>query len=198
MEEKKIDLKFPEKVKTEIEVGNQKIWVNSYLDITGKHAILDAYFAERELSPVESHLEAELNLVLNVINIMTDINIEDEKNDNEKATKFVDNLLNTGAWYKIKSAIINFAELSRDIERISQQKNLEGKLNKLIDKVGLFIDNISQMDWSPEGVQNLAKDIAPQLQQLAEVFPKIEGTSSVSEKKSKKPSETTQKIPMKS
>jgi hypothetical protein len=190
MEENKIDLNFLERENSNIVFGEQEIKVKSFLDIIDRQAILDAYFAERYLSPTESHLEAEFNLILNVINLMTDIRVE--TSDNEKAIEFVNNLLNTGLWYKIKGAIINFAELQRDIEKISQHKNLEGKLNQIIDKVGLFIDNISKLDWSPEGVQILAKEIVPQLQQLAQVFPNIENNAPVSGKKSKKSSEKAQ------
>jgi len=193
MEENKLNLNFPKREIVDIVFGEQTIHVRTYLDITKKSAILDAYFADRYLSPVASYLEAELNLILNVVNIMTDIKVE--ISSSEKATEFVDNLLNTGAWYKIKGAIINFAELNRDIDRIIQQNNLEGKVNQVVDKASLFLDKISQIDFSVEGVQNIAKEIVPQLQQLATVFPKIEGTPSVSEKRSKKSSEIAKPTP---
>jgi len=166
--EEKIDLKFSEREISYVSFGEQKIQVKSYLDITNKNAILDAYFADRELSPVESHLEAELNLILNVINMMTNIKVN--VSDNEKATKFVNDLLNTGAWYKVKSAIVNFAELSRDIERISQQKSLESKVNIIADKVITLIDNISKLDMSPEGIKAMVEQIGIGKEKLAEVF----------------------------
>jgi|GEM_PF-4658334 len=169
MKEKKVDFKFPERETVEVVFGGQKVQVKLYLDITDRQAILDAYFAERDLSPVDSQIEAEFNLILNVINLMTDIRVE--ISSNKKAIKFVNNLLNTGTWYRVKDCITNFSELQRDIERISQQKNLEGKLNKMIDKVGLFIDNISKLDWSVDGVQKIATVLAPELKQLATFFP---------------------------
>jgi hypothetical protein len=164
----------------------KSIRVKPFMDTFDKRIILSSYFESVETDAVERYIENEAGLMLATLDRMTNIDYEAIE---------IDKLVSSGLWYKIKGAIINFAELQRDIEKISQHKNLEGKLNQMIDKVGLFIDNISKLDWSPEGVQSLAKEIVPQLQQLAQVFPNIENKAPISEKKSKKSSEKTQSTP---
>ncbi len=183
--EPRIDLQFPIETKTEIDFNDQKITVDSYLDITKKSYILDAYFTERESKGITAYLEADMNLILNVLLQMTNIEIEKYISEDE-ATKFVDSLLKSGVWYKVKSAIINFAELSRDIEKISQQKNLESKVNSIADKILVLIDNISKLDFSKEGFEKLTKDFSEAREKILEYYPENNKNLSKSTKKSKK------------
>jgi hypothetical protein len=183
--EEKIDLQFPTETKTEIEFNDQKIMVDSYLDITRKSYILNAYFAEKESTGITAYLESDMNLILNVLAQMTNIEIEKHLSEDE-VTKFVDSLLKSGVWYKVKSAIINFAELSRDIEKISQQKNLESKVNIIADKIMLLLENVSKLDFSKEGFEKLAKDFSEAREKIIEWYPENNKNLSKSTKKSKK------------
>jgi hypothetical protein len=195
--EEKIDLQFPTETKTTIEnkysakengqnvEKTQIILVDSYLDITRKSRILDAYFAEKESTGVTAYLESDMNLILNVLAQMTNIEIEKHLSEDE-VTGFVDSLLKSGVWYKVKSAIINFAELSRDIEKIYQQRNLENKVNAVADKILLLLDNVSKLDFSKEGFEKLTKDFSEAREKILEYYPENNKNLSKSVKKSKK------------
>jgi len=161
MEEKKINIDFLEAERAEIIVGGMKIYVKQYLDSIDKLNILESYFTSSDEDGVVKYLESERGLILATIDKMTNLNYKNID---------IDKLLASGIWLQIKGKIINFAELLRDIEKISQQKNLESKVNIIADKVINLLDNVSKLDLSPESITSMVEQLAKGKEELANVF----------------------------
>ena len=183
MDEQKIKLSFPEVIYTNVSFGDIAITVKPYLDMTDKQEILSAYFESKEKDPIRNHIENEIGLMLAILDRMTNIEIQD--------IDFI-GFMNSGLWYGIKSAIVNFNELKYDIEKIS---SLDSKINRIATKVESLIDEISKVDLSKEGVSAILEGMAGPLQKLGEIFPQINEKPSVSAKKKKNSSEIAQTTP---
>ena len=90
----------------------------------------------------------------------------------------IDSVVSSGLWSKIKSSISNYFDLRVQVTEVynlrKQEANLESKLNKIIDNIGGFIENVSKMDFSAENVKTLTESLAPALTQLKTVYPNIQ------------------------
>lgn len=168
---KKIKLIFPEVEKKEIYFNGEKIEIIKYATPSHKCAIANYAIQTSEenmilknenfLPITESYFKFECGFIGGVLTTMTNININKIN---------IDDVVLSGLWEKINSSIINYSELADFVEKMyhirKQENNLENKLNKLIDKINLFFDNISKIDWSVEGLDAMTK----QLKQLEEIY----------------------------
>lgn len=198
MDKQKIELKFSEIEKTKIEHKYfvkkdeiefeeiQYIYVKPYLNLSDRQIILNAYFEAQEKDPILRHVGSEIALIVAVLAIMTNVDYEDIANPDRFIT-----FMDSGLWYKIKSAIVNFNELKQDIDKIS---SLDNKISRITAKLEELLKNISNIDLSQEGISELLKELDIQKKKLGEVFPQVKDKPSHSIKKKKKSSEIVQDV----
>ena len=117
-------------------------------------------------------VENEGSLILSVLASQT--HIDTEKLD-------IDAFVANGVWEQVKSAIHNYDELFSDMEKIQKIESSESKLNRILDKIEILLNSVSNMDFSEEGIKNMSKTLSEQLGKLEEVFPQIKQNPSESE-----------------
>jgi hypothetical protein len=191
----KIKLVFPEIEKTELDFNGQRFFVNKYASPADKCLIANYAIQiseaqiELDLDLIQSlkrDLKFEYGFIGGVLEVMTNINVE---------SLDIDTIVSTGLWAKIRSAILNYHDLISYVEKIEnsriQENNLENKLNKLIDNIGLFIENISKMDFSSENLKTMIEQIGIGKEQLAEVFPIVKDAPIETVKKTRKSKKST-------
>jgi hypothetical protein len=178
MEENKIKLIFSEIEKNKFDFNGQEIEVNKYATPAQERAIanyaIQASEEENEIIDIDSlpavgsFSKFEYGFIVGVLEVMTNIDLDDLN---------IDSVVSSGLWEKVKANILNYFDLKINVEKVynlhKQEKGLESKLHKLIDNIDGFIDNISKIDFSPEGIKALTESLSPALSQLKEVYPNI-------------------------
>lgn len=178
----KIKLVFPEVEKVGLEFNGQKIEVDKYASPSQERTIADYAIQtseaesedidENSLPVVASYSKFEYGFIGGVLTTMTNIDLDDLN---------IDSVVSSGLWERVKTNILNYFDLKINVEKVynlrKQETNLESKLNKMVDNVGGFIENISKMDFSAENVKVLTEALAPALTQLKTVYPNIQDKS---------------------
>ena len=152
-----------EKIKISLDVNKQETKVCDgmayqivpYLSLESKLQIIEPYleslFADANIA--KNYLIAEYSLMVSVVDFCTNIDIEDED--------IIGKLVSTGLWDEIRKNIINYNEFRKELETIvemrKEQDSVFSNLNDLIFRIGDFITNISQLDFSENGMKELAK-----------------------------------------
>lgn len=183
----KIKLSFPEVEKVELEFNGQRFIVNKYASPSDECAIAnfavqtsesDDEIGEDSLPDIEKLSKFEYGFIGGVLHTMTNIDIQDIN---------IDSVVASGLWQKVKSSILNYHDLFAFVEKVSKDRkeNLESKLNKMVDSVGGFIDNISKMDWSAENLKSMVEQIGIGKEELGKIYPVVQ-----SDAKTEKPKKT--------
>jgi hypothetical protein len=127
---------------------------------------------EDSLLSIQSYSKFEYGFISGVLVTMTNIDTEELESD---PINFVDKVVASGLWEKIKSSISNYFDLTVSVEKAyslhKQEANLESKINKLIDNVGVFVEKISKLDLSPENLKIIIEQLSIGKEKLTEVFP---------------------------
>lgn len=144
------------------------ILVKPYLSITDKVLILKTYIDNffKEDNLVESYLMAEYAIVLSVIDLCTNISIEDAD---------VNNFISSGLWAKIHPLIENYAELEIDIfnvikymrEDIALEKSVGNVIDNTSAKIIELVNNLSKIDVSKEGLDKILNQINKNIDSLS-------------------------------
>ena len=110
---------------------------------------LDSLFAEGDAH--KRFITAEYALMLSVTELCTNIAVDDED--------IINKLVYTGVWDGIRENIVNYDEFREELDAVVGMKydemSISSGLNALIAKVSKFIENISQMDLSDNGIKAL-------------------------------------------
>lgn len=118
------------------------------------------YFAEGDF--IDNYFNAEWTLVLGITDVCTNLPIIEE---GENIT--LEYLVTSGLWENVKSAIINYEEFIRNLndvlKKISEQKALEKSIGVTVDKLAgqlfVFLDKISNLDLSEDGIKKLLTEL---------------------------------------
>lgn len=190
--EEKIKLNFSEPLTEDVLYENQHIIVRKYVTPSDKAKIInDIDMAllsnDGEFSDIQESLFRNSYMIGSILNIMTNVDVDGLS---------IDEFVSSGLWERIKNCIVNLGELIFDYKQIYQDRkmllSLESKVSGLVEKAGIFIDKISKIDVSKEGLGELLKAFDEQKEKLNEVYPTIqEKTVAEGGKKSKK----TPKVP---
>jgi hypothetical protein len=152
----KIEAKF-KPVKFEfLEYNGNEIDIMPYISLRDQVLLAQAYLEtlfEQE-NVALGLLSAKYGLILGVIESNTNLSTENMS---------VDDVINSDLWNKIKKNIRNFDELEFEIsnavkyarENIALEKSMGASFDKLSQKVMNFLDNVSKVDLSKDGVQKL-------------------------------------------
>jgi hypothetical protein len=160
----KIEIKFPKTKDKKIEFEDQEIIVNTLLDLTTRKLLLAIYCSSlynEEININDRYFYAEQCLMLSILDYCTDIKIFDVENQD----KYLNNIIRTGLWDKIKKEIINYNEVREEIDNAVKRIDIENTLNKSVgnilesfaDKLNVILDKISGINFSDIDVEKLNK-----------------------------------------
>lgn len=149
------------KIKTvdivELDFQNQVIKVVPYISLENKFILMNTYISSyfKDGDFISNYINAKYALILNIIDLCTDIRIEKSNPDD---------LVNSGLWNEIKSKIKNYDETMSDIysvvKMISDKNAIDKSMGVAFDifanKILSFVNNI---DMSSEGISKLLDEL---------------------------------------
>jgi hypothetical protein len=146
-------------------------------------------FAPGEM--VDNYLQAEWSIILGILDRCTNIDVDAENHPEE-----FEDIISSGLWDNIKVQIVNYKEFREDLNKVynfvlsqnTAEKSLSRNFDELTVKAIAFIDKISQMDFSQEGIAQLVDNLNSNVKKFKEDFP----TSEVKPPKKKKENLTSE------
>lgn len=153
-------LKLENKKNVRLDFDKFEILVKPYISLNDKISILrtyfDAFLSENDI--IVAYMQAEYSIVLQIIDLCTDIDIDNAG---------VDDLISSGVWDKVVAEISNYWKLRQDIDTIVKfmredsiaEKSVGTVIDNLSGKVLGLIDKLSQIDVSKEGFEILSQEI---------------------------------------
>jgi hypothetical protein len=140
--------------------GNNEILINPYISLKNKMELFRIYldsFFDKEI--YISYLEAEYSLIFAIVDLCTDINIEGLK---------IDTVVNSGLWAFVKKNIENYDEFRFELHSVVQymreneiaRKSVGGVIDNASIKILDFLEKISSLDISQDGVMKLIEKIS--------------------------------------
>jgi hypothetical protein len=129
---------------------------------------IETYFSSDNFA--DNSLLAEWGLILGVIDKQTSIPIKVDTSQEEfKDVKNIDleSIITSGLWDDIRERVLNFPELKSNIakvvSRIEKQKEINKSVGAVLDnlsnKLMVFLDKVSSIDMSSEGVKSLVTEL---------------------------------------
>jgi hypothetical protein len=182
----KLDIKLVSESIIKLDFQKHDIEINPYISLESKYTLLNNYLQtvnNPEYDNIRKYIESEYALKLGIVELQTNIDIH-------KIT--IDAIINSGLYEKIVSSIKNFYELRDDIDAVVKRDNDSKSVSiafvKMTDKVIEFLDKLSKVDLSTEGIQKLLAAFNVEAEKLKEYYPivKTEITKPVTKHKSKK------------
>lgn len=145
-----------------LDIDGKKVDVLEYMPLAVQSSLLDNYFATLEDENIPLHrrqLFAEAGLQLGVIDLMTDIIIDDDFS--------LDDFNNSGAYDKIAEAIKNYWDLlnilavTRDIfiDNMNSKQSLGGKIDTLLDNLIVILEKVKDIDLDKESLKELVETL---------------------------------------
>ena len=151
-----------------IKVEHQKndIWVNPWIGMMHKTMLINNYiesFFNSDRDFVSNFIEAEYGQMLQILDLMTTVEVIDESGE---ATD-IDGIVNSNLWLKIRNSILNYDEfrdeLSFIVENIQNEKDMQKSVgytfDRLANKLFELLDKVSQIDFTQEGIQQLVSEL---------------------------------------
>ena len=183
MEKKDIKLSLP-KIK-KFDFQDETIEVNPYINLENKYVLLNNYIQvlnNPEYDETRKYVEAEYGIKLGIIDLQTNINIENLD---------IDMILSSGLFDAVASTIVNYNEMWGDIaeivNRVNDSKSVSIALVKLTDKVIETLEKINQIDLSQEGIQKLLSAFDVEREKLNKIIPVVQAGEKVPAKSRRKP-----------
>ena len=142
------------------------IKVNPYISLENKMILFknysDSYFETNDF--VNNYINAQYGLMLGVIDLCTNISIENLD---------MNNFISSGLWAEIKGRIKDYTDVRSDLYNItklySEQRLAEQSMGVAFDKLAQnLIDFIQSIDLSSEGIEK----VISQLQEASKDFDK--------------------------
>lgn len=158
MLEQKQKIELNEPALEEVVINSTSVKVKPYLKLSDQMALVSVYLEDYFSKEETRVLESEYKLVLGVIDMCTDIDIQE----------LPINLLlgNYKLWENIKSKIKNYGEfralLARTIDEKREERRLEKTLGSAVENLFEKLSSLLSTDISPESiekVQQLLKDV---------------------------------------
>jgi hypothetical protein len=140
--------------------NNQKIEVLPYIVPSRQLELIRNYIALYFTGSVEAEnrLSAEWGLILQLMDSQTNVSVFEEVD-----SVSLDSIITSGLWDEIQKYICNYEDLLENLyfvvgsmkDSIALDKSVGSILQNVSDKVLEFVDKISELDLSKEGVQEL-------------------------------------------
>lgn len=143
-------------------LGGKDVNVMEYMPLSFQMSLLDNYFTTLQDESIPLHrrlLVAESGLQLGIIDLMTDIVVDDNF--------YLDDVNNSGDYGKIVNSIKNYSQffeillITRDafIDNMNFKQSLGGKIDTLLDNVNVFIRSIANMDVDKDTLKELVETL---------------------------------------
>ncbi len=161
----KIQLNIPEIKWIEFDFNGQRIKVKPYADLNDKRLILSTMMESKDSGKVDNFIGSQIGLMLSIIDTMTNIEIKDLD---------IDKAVVSGLWNVIKQNIKNYAEIYPSYKEIRESEQLSARLSGVIGKAEIFIDKISQIDFSDKSIKKMTKELSEGLSKLSTVYPTVQ------------------------
>lgn len=161
----KIQLNIPEIKWIEFDFNGQRIKVKPYADLNDKRLILSTMMESKDSGKVDNFIGSQIGLMLSVIDTMTNIEIKDLD---------IDKAVVSGLWNVIKQNIKNYAEIYPSYKEIRESEQLSARLSGVVAKAEIFIDKISQIDFSDKSIKKMTKELSEGLSKLSTVYPTVQ------------------------
>ncbi len=167
---------------------SQEIILDKYIDTTTKKILSTIYFNllnDEDIDINDRYFYAEIYLILTVVKLCTNIEFEEGKEE-----EFVNNVIKSGLWYKVKDLILNYSEFRRELGSAIQFVNSESLLNKTVNVLALklsdLIDKVSSVDFTNIDIEKLNKVLEDLRQERINIGNTLYGGENKSVKKPKK------------
>ena len=161
MEKTTIDIRPSRMAK--IDFQDQTIFIDPYISMENKNALIQAYIdilmdEDETKTWTDKYITAEYVIMGSLIEFNTSID----------TSNILTNVLETsGLWNVVRKYIENYDEFRKEIETVVkyvredyQLKNSTSvALNNIIAQISTFVDRISQIDLSKEGVSELLQSL---------------------------------------
>lgn len=99
-----------------------------------------------------NYIEAEYALILGLVDMLTNIDIHKVK---------IDQIIDSGLWNAVYPKIKSYDEIREDllaiVERMDAKKSIGSVVDNFANKLNMFLDNLSKMDLSADGLDKLTK-----------------------------------------
>lgn len=193
MEKQKIKVTPREWICTEF--GKQgEFKIKPYLSLDDKLKLSEAYLNaifkndDADYTRAMKEFEAEYAVIIGVVDLCTDLSIDDEENSGFK------NITNSGLWEFIRGQIENYCEFRNELnsvfihmrESIALEKSIGFTFDKLADGVMGLINKFSNADISDEGMKKAAETFKLSIESLKVESPVVPITNIIPEKKVRK------------
>lgn len=164
MEKMKLNEKALKNV--EIEFNGQNIEVKPYFDFNDQFVLISTflsnYFNKSKFGSPTDLLSATYTNRLAVLDIMTNIEIEQIK---------IDNVIGSGLWDKVRESIKNYSEFEKNLNDAIESKKSGNNLSNIVqsfidDNLIPVLNKFSEMDISDEKLsetKELVKNLSNQL-----------------------------------
>jgi hypothetical protein len=134
---------------------------------------------------VQNYYTSEWLIIMSILGECTNINVTQEN---------FDAIIDSGLWDEVKSKIINYAQFREELkyiykivsDNLALEKSFGQALDKITNKVIGFIDKISEIDLSQEGVASLVQTLNSTVQDFQTKFPTSEVKVPAKKRESKK------------
>jgi hypothetical protein len=150
IEKKKVSFKKPKNIS--VEVGEETITIRPYLTIPEESSLIQEYIDSlynKEFPLVYDFLMAEHGLMLHLVDICTDMDIEN---------LITDDLINSSVWNEIKtkSFYIDLRyKIDSIVKRIDEEKSLGNIIQKLADKAEILLNKLLAIDTSKFNMEEI-------------------------------------------
>ena len=159
----KIEINFPIEEVSKFYFNGKEVHVLKNIPLQNKIAMSQWYLDAILQEDIEASkiVEAEMSIVLGIVDSCTNILVNEDSYIID-----IDQLINSGLWKNIREKIDNYNEFRDELERISKiaqdsyyyKKSMSKTFDKISKKIEELIDNVSQVDFSQEGISNLLKN----------------------------------------
>jgi hypothetical protein len=166
IEKSKIILKSEDFIK--IDHNGQEIIVNPYISLTTKTILfrnyIESYYKIGDI--VNNFLDAKYSLILGIIDLCTNISLENID---------IDALISSGVWDKIRINIKNYNDVTADLyiilKFISEKNSMEKSMSSTFDKLSESIINfMHNLDLSSDGINSLIKELNKETSEFDKKF----------------------------
>jgi len=146
MEKLNIDLSTIVEPEASFSFYSNIVKVKPYINATNKKIIIQNYFEKTSEDNMNQYLVAEYGTILAVLNFQTNLEIEN---------MILDNVIDSGLWYKIKPMIKNLDEVYEDIAKIKASQSISNKFNNILTEVENLVMGLANVDLSEDGIEKL-------------------------------------------
>ncbi len=150
-----------------IDLGDYVVLVNPYITLNNKIEIIKTYvenFFSNEIV-YSNFLMAEYSTILAVMDLCTDVDISNLS---------VDDIINSGLWGQVSNSIENYKSFKEELYKVVDYMR-EDNINKksfgvvaenISNKVLAFVEKLSELDVSQDGINELINKLSESQKQL--------------------------------